>query len=522
MSKKHILKSALILTTAGFITKILGFIYRIYMANIIGAKGLGLYQLIMPIYALSWSICCSGFTTTISKLVAEEMGKGNIKNGKRIFKISVLMSFSISIILALGIFFFADLIALHMYNEDRIIIPLKVLSLSIPFMAIGSCIRGYFHGMQNAKVPAFSQVFEQVVRMMSIYIFIFIKTPDSFELACIYAILATVIAEILATVYVLIKYSKAQFKDSRNKTMSYLPAINLILAMAIPLTLNRVISSFLVTYENMLIPLKLQEYGLDKDGAIEIFGKITGMTIPIVYFPSAFLTALSISLVPAISIYASKKDYYNLNFTISKTVLFTSLIGSWASFIFILFAKDLSNIIYNEDISTYLMLFGFIAPFLYIQIAMHGILNGLGYQFFIFRNNLIASLITIGCIYFLTKPLGIMSYFLGTFLSTILVTFLDLGKVKEYISDYGEYMKTLFMPMLSAVLTGLIYNLIRGFLSPLFINDFISLFIGAGITSFLYFILIIFTGCISLKEIITVLKYILSFTPINLDEKKEG
>ena len=71
MSKNLIIKGAIILTLANIITRILGFVYRIYMSNVIGAEGMGLYQLIMPIYMLAWSISSSGFSTTISKLVAE-------------------------------------------------------------------------------------------------------------------------------------------------------------------------------------------------------------------------------------------------------------------------------------------------------------------------------------------------------------------------------------------------------------------------------------------------------------------
>ncbi len=52
MSKNTIIKGALILTLANIITRILGFVYRIYMSNLIGAEGMGLYQLIMPVYTI--------------------------------------------------------------------------------------------------------------------------------------------------------------------------------------------------------------------------------------------------------------------------------------------------------------------------------------------------------------------------------------------------------------------------------------------------------------------------------------
>jgi len=58
INRRKILTGALTLTAAGVITQVLGFVYRIYMSNLMGAEGMGLYQLIMPIYALAWSVAC--------------------------------------------------------------------------------------------------------------------------------------------------------------------------------------------------------------------------------------------------------------------------------------------------------------------------------------------------------------------------------------------------------------------------------------------------------------------------------
>ena len=63
MYKKSIIRGAVILTAANLITRIMGFFYRVYMSDAIGSEGMGLYQLVMPIYLLSWSVTSSGFST---------------------------------------------------------------------------------------------------------------------------------------------------------------------------------------------------------------------------------------------------------------------------------------------------------------------------------------------------------------------------------------------------------------------------------------------------------------------------
>lgn len=91
MNKKNIITGALILTSANFITRILGFVYRIYMSNLIGAEGMGLYQLIFPIYLLAWTISSSGISLSVSKYVAQENAK-EYGNSARILKASVILS----------------------------------------------------------------------------------------------------------------------------------------------------------------------------------------------------------------------------------------------------------------------------------------------------------------------------------------------------------------------------------------------------------------------------------------------
>ena len=147
MSKRLIIKGAIILTLANIITRILGFIYRIYMSNLIGAEGMGLYQLIMPIYMLAWSISSSGFSTTISKLVAEENSKKEYGNIKRIIHICMFLSALIACLISLLVFFFSGYIANNIFKNENTLLSLHIMCIAFQFMALSSCIRGYFLGM---------------------------------------------------------------------------------------------------------------------------------------------------------------------------------------------------------------------------------------------------------------------------------------------------------------------------------------------------------------------------------------
>ena len=73
-SSMHVLiHGTLILTAAGFISRILGFFYRIFLSNTIGAEGMGIYQLIFPVYGLCNALYSASIQKAISRYVAYEL-----------------------------------------------------------------------------------------------------------------------------------------------------------------------------------------------------------------------------------------------------------------------------------------------------------------------------------------------------------------------------------------------------------------------------------------------------------------
>ena len=270
MSKKTVIAGTLILTSASLITKFIGFFYRVYMVNLIGTEGMGLYQLIMPIYMLTWSITSSGFTTTISKLTAQEKAKNQTGNMGRILKQSLFMTITASIIISGFLFFCADWFSETILKEPRTAFAFRVLAIAIPFMSSGSCIRGYFLGLQYAIVPAFSQVLEQIVRIVAIYFTASLFVPKGLSYACVCAVIGIVCGEVISFLFVFYNYItfKRKKKYIKKPTLSRSKTFFMICGMAIPLTASRVVSSFLSTAENILIPQRLQVFGLSSADAM--------------------------------------------------------------------------------------------------------------------------------------------------------------------------------------------------------------------------------------------------------------
>ena len=501
-SKKTLIAGALTLTAANIITRLIGFSYRIFMAGAIGAEGMGLYQLIMPIYSLAWAISCSGITTTLSRLVAAEQAKGEYGNMRRLLRQSLLITTILSGVLTVVLFVFADHIGAGIMNEVRIGLSLRILSAALFFMAAGSCIRGYFLGLQKAVVPAASQVIEQLARMGVIMMLAGLFIPRGLEYASAAAVIGIVAGETLSFAYVYWAYRRHKRKlPAKPPLMTQKQALVAVMMMSAPLTLNRISSSFLSAVENVLIPQRLQMWGYAAEEAMAVFGRITGMAMPLIFFPSAILTALSISLVPSISEALATDQMRRVSSTISKSIVFTSIIAFGAGLIFVVFPHEIGQIVYSQDLGVILLTLGIMCPFWYLNITFSGILNGLGEQVFIFRNSLLASVINIGFTYFLVPVYGVAAFLAGWFVGLIIITIFDIRRIKRVTGITPQVLRWFFKPALAAAAAGLVVNFLHNWLIVATFGQLWGVVFSLGLLMGLYALFVVALGTIKISEI---------------------
>jgi len=284
-------------------------------------------------------------------------------------------------------------------------------------------------------------------------------------------------------------------------TMSNLQIFTLIMCMALPLTGNRVAGSLLSAWENVLIPQRLQMFGLSATEAISEFGRITGMAMPLIFFPTAVLTALSVTLVPAVSEAVAAKDLRGVSTIASKSLLFAAITGMGASALFIFFSHELGMAIYNQPLGLMLKLLGIMCPFIYMQIVISGVLNGLGCQMFIFRNSLLSSAISIGFIYVFVPQFGLTGYIFGWLVSLLVVIALGLHKVRQFMPLEMEFSKWMLKPLIAALAAGLTARLAanRGLLE--IAGQRVGLIFSIGTLMLIYLFGVLLTGCITRDEI---------------------
>ena len=421
--KNAFLRGTLLLTLAGLISRFMGFFYRIFLANTIGAEGMGIYQLIFPIYSLCFSLCASGIETSVSKLTAAKCAVGKQEEASGILKAGLILTLTLSGSCSFLIFQHADILAEVFLKESRCTGLLKILAVTIPFGTTQSCICGYYFGVHKAGVPSAAQLIEQGLRIACVFLLYHICLTNKMEISPAIAVMGLVFGEFCALLFTVTCFSfrpRAHFFTPIIQIFSHLKEI---LPLATPLTVSRICINLLTSLEAAMIPTALRAYGMDSSTALSVYGILNGMALPFILFPNALTGSISIMLLPAVSEFQAGGHLERVKSTVKKTFAFCLLLGFACLLFFLLFGKFLGNFVFSSPLAgSFITVLAWICPFLYLNTTLTSVLNGLGKTGLTFFNGICGLFIRIGFIYFGVPHLGIHGYLFGLLASQLFVT----------------------------------------------------------------------------------------------------
>ncbi|NLL76949.1 MAG: polysaccharide biosynthesis protein [Clostridiales bacterium] len=442
-NKNPLIAGTIILTITGFVSRFIGFFYRIFLSRVFGAEGMGLYQLTAPVLALTFSVTVSGMQTAISKFVASETSTRDYKYSFRI----LLVGFTIAMMLSLGctayIYTFSELIAAKFLFEPRTAPLLRIISLSIPMATIHSCINGYFYGIRKTSVPAITQLAEQIVRVGSIYIlYEIVKARGGFPTIS-FAVVGLVIGESasmlvsLVAIYhrfYMLTNSHCMLAKVKQSFSIYLKDTKQLLSLAVPLSLNRTIINFLQSVEAIYIPQRLQLYGYDNAKALSVYGVLTGMALPLILFPSAITNSISVLLLPLVSEAEAVNNHRTIKKAVRKSIKYCFILGFLCTGIFLVFGRYTGMLLYNSHLAgSFIITLSFICPFMYVASTLNSILNGLGKTGHTFAFSMISLGVRLLFVFLALPIFGIQGYLWGLLVSQLVQTSLCVFAVRKYL-----------------------------------------------------------------------------------------
>ncbi len=415
------LKNAAILTVSGLVLRVLGMAFRVFVASSIGSEGMGLYQLILSVYMVFVSLASSGMNVASTRLAAQSLARG--RSMARTVSGLVVTAGALGFVAMAAQLALAEPLARWVLHDVRGALGLKILAPSLPVMAVAGALRGCFLARRRVEPNAVAQLIEQLVRMGVVWLALRRTASWGAGYACAAVLVGNTVSEAVSCgVMAFFAHKDPAFQSGEDDGRR--PYTRRELAgILLPVEGSRILASVLQAAESSLIPLCLALYLGDRTEAVSQYGAIKGMAIPLLFFPFSILSALSSLLMPEIARANARRDATATARLIDGTMRMAGLFSALAGCCFVLFGRQAAELLYGDaQVGEYIRVLGLVAPFMYLESMVDGILKGLGEQLATFRYSLLDSAVRILGIVVLLPRYGIWA-FLGIMAVSNLLTF---------------------------------------------------------------------------------------------------
>lgn len=439
MSFDRFYKNSAILTLSNFITGFIGFAFSIVLSKKLGAEGLGLYGLIMPVYSLLICLTADGLITAVSRICAVYHSKKDYRNLHRTVKVAFYFMGLWSISVAILVFINASNISNFFIRDVRATNAIKIICPALVFIPFSAILKGFFYGFEKFTIPAGIDILEKGIRITILLATMSILTINNIKGAVTAAYLALAIGEAISLLLLLIAY-KIFFRKLvpvKTKVQNPLQLLVDMLIISSPLCLNGFLSSILNTTSTLLLPRRLTSIGISYDTALELIGKFVGMSLATVNLPFIIIGSMMTVLIPDMSLSLSKKDLWSTERRISQVLKISFLVGLGTLIVSICIPQKLGMLFYSRnDLGIMIKVAGICNFMSYASNASFGILNALGKQNINLRNSIIVSVEDLILVYILTGIPSLNIYGFGisiiiTSITGLLINLYEINKTCE-------------------------------------------------------------------------------------------
>lgn len=422
MTKRKVyLQNAMLLTASGLVLRMLGMGFRVVLSAYLGGEGMGLYQLILAVYMVFVSLATAGMNVAATRLAAQSLARGQGMAATLRGLCTAALAFGTVAMVAQALL--AGPAAHSLLHDARAETALRVLAPSLPFMAVSGALRGCFLAARRVTPNVVTQLIEQLVRMAVAMAGLRVVAQWGAGYGCAAVLLGNTVSEGVSCCLMLLFAARTPEFARRGQEPLHPYTRRELYEIVLPVTGSRLLGSGLQAVESSLIPLTLSLYTGSRAVAMTQYGNFKGMALPLLFFPFSVLSALSGLLMPEITRAHTRGDGAGTRHLIGTMLKLTGLFSLAAGACFVAFGPQLAQIVYRDaEVGRYVQVLGFVAPFMYLESMVDGVLKGLGEQLATFRYSLADSLLRIAAIAVLLPRYGIMA-FLGIMIVSNLFTF---------------------------------------------------------------------------------------------------
>lgn len=445
--RKKFFKSGAMLTVVALSMRSVGMFFSAFISRTVGAEGTGLYTIIMTVYSFAVTVATSGISLTVTRLVSGAIGEGKEERIRAILRSSLLYASIFGLASSLGLYFLAGPISGGVLQSPECEWPLKILSLSLLPIALGTVITGYFVGIRRVGFNCAVQIASQIARiLLTVYLILNIGDGDVYRSVYLLAFSST-ITEMFAFALVVIEYLLHKKKHSGKERAG----LSEIARETIPVALSAYVRSSLLSLEHILIPRKLRERGEGATEAYAHYGTLHGMALPVILYPMSPLSSFSSLLVPEFSEDLSRGRFDRMSRVASEAMNMTLVYSIFFSVFMFVFSEELGHTFYDSyDAGYYISALSFVIPIMYLDHITDQILKGVGEQVYSMWVNITDSLLSVILIVILIPRIGIAGYAIVIVVMEGYNFLLSILRLRKRIRIRVDMRSAIVLPIVSA------------------------------------------------------------------------
>ena len=496
-------KNATVVTGLSVAERSLGFLYRIVLSRLIGAEGLGLYQVALSVFSLFLTVGTGGIPITVSRMISKCNAENDPSSKRKVVSAGVVASLSLTLPVCLFFLLFGKAMN-FLFSDTRSYEVFKILLIGLCFSSVYAVFRSYFWGNKNFLAPSVLELAEETVMVVfGVLLLRGVNTPLSGATRAGYAVIISYLFSFTASlVYFLIK--NGRFSTPKNTLK---PLFN----ASLPITSVRASNSLVNSAVAVLLPVMLVRSGLSHADATATFGVVSGMVLPVLFIPSTLIGSMALVLVPELS-----EDYYKRNDerllkNVERGLRFSFLVACALIPFFVALGDDFGRIAFSNETAGRLIKISspILLPMCLTMIST-SMLNSMGFEKQTFVYYFVGASALLLCVLFLPSACGIYAYLIGLFLSFFLTALCNLifllKRCPVYKNRGLSETKTLFLPALFGVLISSLFGELIGGLFKLFFGEIFSVVLTAVAVALFLFLFLIASGLLPIASLLSPLK----------------
>ena len=463
--QQNFLSGAIVLVVANAIVKVIGALFKIPINNLIGADGMGIFSVAYNLYTALFVLSTAGLPVAVSKMVAEAKALGKWNEIHRIVKMAAAIFVTVGAIGSL-ILYFGDSWLVGVVGNSMAYYAVKAIAPAIFFVAISSVFRGYYQGLSNMYPTAFSQVIEAVCKLGFgfVLVIVLVKAGMDIQYVAAGAIVGVTIGTVFSALYLALIYRRRLKKDQKKaayrqvvgKPVSNKTIAKRLVMIAIPVTIGSSVLSLTNLIDMAVVMNRLQDVGFSMEKANYLYGAYN-MSLTLFNLPQTLITAISISIIPAIAAAFARKDYELGKKTIASSMKITVMLALPCAAGLAVLAKPILDLLYfkrADDViiaTPLLQILGLAVVFVAMVSLTNAILQSIGKAHLPVITMFIGGVVKLTTNYILVgnPAINIHGAPLGTTACYGTITVLNLILIAYHTHSLPNPIRTVFKPLIA-------------------------------------------------------------------------